>query len=24
VRRGYYRPGNTDAHVLRLRLRGTA
>ena len=24
VRRGYYRPGSTDAHVLRLRLRGTA
>jgi ribosomal-protein-alanine N-acetyltransferase len=24
VRRGYYRPGGTDAHVLRLRLRGTA
>ncbi|HEX4700012.1 MAG TPA: ribosomal protein S18-alanine N-acetyltransferase [Actinomycetes bacterium] len=24
VRRGYYRPGSTDAHVLRLRLRSTA
>ena len=24
VRRGYYRPGGTDAHVLRLRLRGSA
>lgn len=23
VRRGYYRPGGTDAHVLRLRLRST-
>lgn len=22
VRRGYYRPGGTDAHVLRLRLAG--
>jgi ribosomal-protein-alanine N-acetyltransferase len=21
IRRGYYRPGGTDAHVLRLRLR---
>jgi ribosomal-protein-alanine N-acetyltransferase len=24
VRRGYYRPGGTDALVLRLQLRGGA
>jgi len=23
IRRGYYRPGGTDAHVLRLRLHAT-